>query len=90
MATGKSSLMQWGYLLAGFFVLLSAARDLWGYLTLLNAPVGGTPQSYLFVTDALNQLPKLQQVIAKLKNLYGFSDQEIEDFKKNWVKEQGR
>lgn len=59
-------------------------------LTLLNAPVGGTPQSYLFVTDALNQLPKLQQVIAKLKNLYGFSDQEIEDFKKNWVKEQGR
>ena len=59
-------------------------------LILLNAPVNGTPQSYLFVTDALNQLPKLQQVIAKLKTLYGFSDQEIEDFKKNWVKEQNR
>lgn len=59
-------------------------------LVLLNAPVGSTPQSYLFVTDALNQLPKLQQVIAKLKNQYGFSDQEIEDFKKNWVKEQNR
>jgi hypothetical protein len=59
-------------------------------LTLLNAPVGGTPQSYLFVTDAVNQLPKLQQVISTLKDLYGFSNQEIEDFKKNWVKEQGR
>lgn len=59
-------------------------------LSLLNAPFNATPTSYTFATDPLNQLPKLSQVISKLKALYGFSDQEIEDFKKNWVAEQGR
>jgi len=59
-------------------------------LTLLNAPYNGTPTSYKFATDPLNELPKLTQVIGKLKAKYGFTDQEIEDFKKNWVAEQGR
>lgn len=59
-------------------------------LVLLNAPYNGTPTSYKFVTDPVNELPKISQVIAKLKAKYGFSDQEIEDFKKNWVAEQGR
>lgn len=59
-------------------------------LILLNAPYNGTPASYKFITDPLNELPKLTQVIQKLKTLYQFSDQEIEDFKKNWVAEQGR
>jgi hypothetical protein len=59
-------------------------------LFLLNAPANGTPTSSLFVTDAFNQLPKLQQIIDLLKAEYGFSTQEIEDFKKNWVAEQGR
>lgn len=59
-------------------------------LTLLNAPADGTPTSYKFVTDAVNELPKLQQVITKLKGIYGFTDADIEDFKKNWVSEQGR
>ncbi|GAB4493795.1 MAG: hypothetical protein OHK0019_18550 [Saprospiraceae bacterium] len=59
-------------------------------LVLLNAPYNGTPTSYKFVTDPLNELPKLTQVINKLKAKFGFSDQEIEDFKKNWVAEQGR
>jgi hypothetical protein len=59
-------------------------------LTLLNAPADGTPTSYKFVTDSVNELPKLQQVIAKLKSIYGFSDQQVEDFKKNWVAEQAR
>lgn len=59
-------------------------------LTLFNAPASGIPTSYLFVTDPVNQLPKLQQVITKLKSIYQFSDQQIEDFKKNWVSEQKR
>ncbi len=59
-------------------------------LVLLNAPYNATPTSYLFITDPVNQLPKLQQVITKLKGIYGFTDQQIEDFKKNWVSEQQR
>ncbi len=59
-------------------------------LVLFNAPATGTPTCYTFVTDAVTELPKLQQVIAKLKALYGFTDAEIEDFKSNWVSVQGR
>lgn len=61
-----------------------------GILVLLNAPQNGTPTSYKFVTDPVNELPKLTQIIEQLKSLYGFTSQEIEDFKKNWVVEQGR
>lgn len=59
-------------------------------LVLLNAPQTGTPTSYTFVTDPVNQLPKLTQVIQKIKTKYGFTDQEVEDFKQNWVAVQGR
>ncbi|MCC6410771.1 MAG: hypothetical protein IT270_03880, partial [Saprospiraceae bacterium] len=59
-------------------------------LVLLNAPYNGTPTSYKFVTDPVNELPKLSQVIADLKTIYGFSDLQMEDFKKNWVAEQNR
>ena len=59
-------------------------------LELLNAPASGTPTSHKFVTDAVNQLPRLTQVITKLKSIYGFTDAEIEDFKSNWVSVQGR
>jgi hypothetical protein len=64
--------------------------ELENILTLLNAPANGTPNSVLFVTDPFNQLNKLQQIIDLLKVEYGFTNQEIEDFKKNWVTEQGR
>jgi hypothetical protein len=59
-------------------------------LALLNAPHNATPESYKFVTEPVVQLPKLTQIISKLKTKFSFSDQEIEDFKKNWVAEQGR
>ncbi len=59
-------------------------------LTLFNAPQNATPTSYKFVTDAVNELPKLTQVINKLKAIYGFSTQEVEDFKNNWVSVQNR
>ncbi|MCS7073211.1 MAG: DUF4856 domain-containing protein [Bacteroidia bacterium] len=64
--------------------------DLDDVLTLMNAPLNATPTSYLFVTDPVNQLPKLTNAINRLKIAYGFSDQEIEDFKQNWVNAQGR
>ena len=59
-------------------------------LVLLNAPYDGIPASYTFATDPVNQLPKLTQVIQLLKAEYGFTDQEIIDFKENWVAVQGR
>ncbi len=59
-------------------------------LLLFNAPSNATPTCYLFVTDAINQLPKLQQAIAKLQNIYGFTNAEIESFKNNWVALQSR
>ncbi|MDZ7878308.1 MAG: hypothetical protein U5L45_11585 [Saprospiraceae bacterium] len=59
-------------------------------LDLLNAPATGTPTSYKFVTEPVTQLPKLTQIITKLKGIYGFTDAEIEDFKSNWVSVQGR
>ena len=59
-------------------------------LDLLNAPAMGTPTSYKFITEPVNQLPRLTQIITKLKSIYGFTDAEIEDFKSNWVSVQGR
>jgi len=59
-------------------------------LALLNSAPNTTPTPYLFVTDSVNQLPKLQQIISKLQAIYGFSSAEIEDFKKNWITEQNR
>ena len=59
-------------------------------LVLLNAPANEIPTSYTFVTDAVNQVPKLQTVILRLQNIYGFSNQDIEDFKRNWVADQSR
>ena len=59
-------------------------------LALFNAPVTGAPNVYRFATSPASELPKLQQIISRLKAIYGFSDQEIEDFKTNWVAQQGR
>lgn len=59
-------------------------------LTLLHAPHDAVPSSYLFVTESVTELPKLLEVIQKLKVVYSFSDAELEDFKKNWVSEQTR
>jgi predicted small lipoprotein YifL len=59
-------------------------------LALLNAEFNKTPTSYLFITEPAANLPKLQDVIAKLKARFAFTDAEVEDFKKNWVAEQGR
>lgn len=59
-------------------------------LVLLNAPYNGIPTSYKFVTDATNELPKLSQIITKLQGIYGFSAEEVESFRSNWVTIQNR
>jgi hypothetical protein len=59
-------------------------------LTLLNAPYNQIPTSYKFITSPVAELPKLQQVIKKLQDLYGFSAADLEDFKNNWITIQGR
>ncbi len=59
-------------------------------LVKLNAPYDATPTSYKLITDPATELAKVQEVIDDLQALYAFSDQEIEDFKQNWVSVQGR
>lgn len=59
-------------------------------LALFNAPHDDVAQVYLFATSPQTELAKLQQVITELQSIYGFTNQEIEDFKSNWVAVQGR
>jgi hypothetical protein len=59
-------------------------------LDLFLTPADGTATTYLFATSPQENLPKLTQVIGKLKTIYGFSDVQMEEFKVNWVAQQGR
>jgi len=59
-------------------------------LELLQAPANATPTCYKVVTNPETELSKISLAITQLKSIYGFTDAEIEDFKKNWVAEQGR
>lgn len=59
-------------------------------LALFGAPVNGPTTSYRFITQTAEELPKLQQITAKLKAIYGFSDAQMLEFQKNWITEQGR
>jgi hypothetical protein len=82
-------------LLHGWRGLSSSARKITDaqideLLALLNYSPSSTPKPYLFLSNTAAELPKLTQVISKLKSLYQFTDAEIEAFKKNWVAEQGR
>jgi hypothetical protein len=65
-------------------------REIDELLVLLNAPQNAAPTAYKFATEPVTQLPKLAQVIDRLKAKFNFSTQDVEDFKKNWVAEQGR
>lgn len=59
-------------------------------LVILNAPYDAAATAYTFATDPVNELPKMTQAIDKVQGIYGFTDQEIQDFKENWVSKQGR
>ncbi len=81
-------LQGWRTIPAGYKTISDADID--ALLAKMNAPQGQVPTSYRLVTDPGAELPKLQEVIADLQGIYGFTDQEIEDFKENWVSVQGR
>lgn len=59
-------------------------------LELLRAVPGETPVSYVFITEPVTNLPRLQQVIGRLQQIYGFSNAEIESFRNNWINVQNR
>lgn len=60
-------------------------------LVLFNAPDNGSaPTVYKFATDGVNELPKIQEAIVKIQNVYGFTSTDLEDFKQNWVSIQKR
>jgi len=59
-------------------------------LALFNAPHDDVAKVYLFATSPQTELTKLQQIITELQSIYGFTNQEIDDFKSNWVAVQGR
>lgn len=59
-------------------------------LSQLYYPIGGTPEPWKFITAPADNLNRLTTVITSLKSIYGFTDAQIEDFKKNWVVEQNR
>lgn len=45
---------------------------------------------YQIWKDPVTWLPKLEAVTKKLQSIYGFTDAEMQDFRKNWVTEQAR
>lgn len=59
-------------------------------LMLLNVPVGQTPTTLNFLSSPATELPKVLQVLDKIQSIYGFTDTEMEEFKRNWVSEQNR
>jgi hypothetical protein len=59
-------------------------------MELLNAPVAGGGRPVLFLTDRVNQIGKLQQIITKVQNIYSFNATQIEDFRSNWIVVQDR
>ena len=59
-------------------------------LSQLYYPIGGTPEPWKFITAPADNLSRLTTVITTLKGIYGFTDAQIEDFKKNWIVEQNR
>ncbi len=59
-------------------------------LVLFNYTETGKSTCYRFALQPEKELPKLEQAVSLIKSIYGFTDQEISDFSKNWINEQGR
>ena len=59
-------------------------------LTKLKYPYGGPGTMHEFVKNPAQTVADLQEIVNLLKQEYGFSDVEVESFKKNWVAEQQR
>ena len=61
-------------------------------LKAIRYPLDGTNASlYVYVNDPTTaNLTELGDAAKKLQDIYGFTDQQMEDFKKNWVNETSR
>ena len=59
-------------------------------LSQLRVAPGVPAQSYLFIIDPYNAFPNIYQVEQSIQSKYQFTHDEMEDFKKDWVLEQGR
>jgi len=59
-------------------------------LTGLLSPTTADASMYKFITNGPAELPKITQIIQKIKNIYSFTDSEMEEFKSNWISVQGR
>jgi len=65
-------------------------KDVDDILTLLLAKNLNETTTYLFVQDPAKYLPNLIEAQSILKKAYGFSDAQMEAFRKNWISEQKR
>jgi hypothetical protein len=87
-AIGEAIGFLWGYRgLANKSMRETTLDGLWGKF---NCGPGQNSGVYRFATQPESELNKLTEVISVLKAEYNFSDAEIDDFKKNWITEQGR
>lgn len=59
-------------------------------LAKLKYPYGGPGTMHEFVKNPVQTVANLQEIVNLLKQEYGFSDAEVESYKKNWVSEQQR
>ncbi len=78
----------WSYIAESDRIVTDAQlADCFGFV---NYTTTGTPSIYLFQTDRVNQISKLTSLRTKLKQVYGFSDQDLIDFNTDWVSSQAR
>ena len=64
--------------------------ELESLLTWMHTPVNQNPTSYELVTDRVNALSDLQQILDEIQSVYSFTDAQMLEFKINWVNEEGR
>lgn len=57
---------------------------------MLKYPATGLPTSYELWQQPSETLPQVVAATVRIQSIYGFTDTQMEDFKKNWVSEQGR
>lgn len=59
-------------------------------LDLLQSKPDALGNPLLFISDRVNQVSKINQIISLVQTEFKFTNEEIADFKKNWVNEQNR
>ena len=59
-------------------------------LALLLSPQGDNASMLRFITEPAQTLPNITQMQNKLKQIYGFSTEEMQQFRQNWISVQGR